>query len=256
MTFVRRAAIAAMATAACTLSVAAEAAETSRNWSGFYLGALVGYGFGKAPTNVTPYGVAEGWVFTPYYVPDLEPHPRGVTGGIEAGYNYQIGRAVLGVATDISFGSMSSTESGTAPPYIGGKLTTTVENKIDWYGSLRAKLGFLPADNLLFYLTGGLAFGHTEATMTGSNRNCPLRVYCVNGSSSGIATGGVVGAGLEYAISPQWSLKAEYLAMKLGSRSFNLAEQPFGGNADGGYSVSTDFKLQTVRAGLTYRFGN
>jgi len=257
MTLIRWTAIAAMTTAACTISLGATAAETSRNWAGFYLGALVGYGFGKAPTNIMPYGAAAGWVALPYYVSDLAPYPRGVTGGVEAGYNHQVGRAVLGVATDISFGSMSRTEAGTGVPYIGGTLTTTVENKIDWYGSLRAKLGFLPADNLLFYLTGGLAFGHTEATMTGSNgTSCPKYVYCVSGSSSGIATGGVVGAGLEYAISPQWSVKAEYLAMKLGSRSFNVAEQPFNGNPGGGYTVSTDFKLQTVRAGLVYRFGN
>lgn len=255
MTLVRWTAVAAVAIAGCTISVAATAAETSRNWGGFYLGALIGYGFGKAPTNVTPYGAAAGWVTLPYYVSDLEPHPRGVTGGIEAGYNHQVGRAVLGVAADISFGSMSRTESGTAIPYVGGTLTTTVENKIDWYGTLRAKLGFLPTDNLHVYLTGGLAYGHTETTMIGSNINCPSKLYCMSGSSSGTSTGGVVGAGLEYAISSQWSLKAEYLAMKLGSRSLNLAEQPFSG-VPGGYTVSTDFKLQTVRAGLTYRFGN
>jgi outer membrane immunogenic protein len=246
------AAFAAMA--ACGFSGAASAADGPSRWTGFYVGALAGYNFAKAPTTVTPNEPASHNVFDPYYVSSLEPHPHGVMGGIEAGYNAQFGPIVVGAATDLSFGSIHQSEAGQAPAYVGGQLTTTVDSKIDWFGSLRAKFGVLASDNLLLYATGGLAYGHVETTTTGSNTaGCAPKLYCVTGTSSETALGGIIGGGLEYAFAPHWSAKVEYLAMRLGSQSVTFSDPAIVGGA---YTADTDFKMQVVRAGVAYRFGN
>ena len=240
----------------CLISAPARAAEPIPAWNGFYAGALLGYGFGQATTNLKPDSALSTVIFPPFFISNLETRPRGITGGVEAGYRHQSGSVVAGVATDFSFASMSDAASGTARPFLGGTANTSVESKLNWYGTLRAKLGVLPSENLLVYATAGLAYANVSTTTTASNLlGCPGRFYCGSGTAGGVSTGPVVGGGIEYAFQPRWTLKAEYLTTWF-DQSNTFAQLPFiSGSFNGNYTADTTFKLQTVRLGIAYSFG-
>ena len=143
-------------------------------------------------------------------------------------------------------------KSATGQYWIGGQFTTTAETKLAWLGTVRGRLGYLPAHNFLIFATGGLAYGEVDTVTTGSNLICPGSVYCVTGSTSGVSTGWTGGGGFEYAFSRQWTAKAEYLFVDLGGRSVTFSDPAIPGSA---FTATTDFKAHIVRGGLNYRFG-
>jgi outer membrane immunogenic protein len=233
--------------------IASVVAPTS-NWTGFYAGVNGGYGFGSADTSLVLNAVEAGFIsgFNP--LPGTL-HPNGFIGGGQIGYNYDFGNLVAGVEADLSYAGLRKTDSATGTPFLGGTLTTTVETKLNWFGTFRARLGILPTNNLLVYATGGLAYGEVQTTTTGSNIpgfNCNgLTEYCASGSTTGVSVGWTLGGGLEYAIERQWTVKAEYLYLNLGNRSVTFPDTAIAG---GVLTASTNFTAQFVRAGFNYRF--
>jgi opacity protein-like surface antigen len=130
----------AMLTAMALLADSANAADLSMpmrapppllafSWTGFYIGADVGYAWGKDTTTeyVTATNTFTG--FNPTY------NINSAVGGLYAGYNYQIGSAVLGIESDIEAANI---RGGFIDPVVGGAGTTQLE----WQGSLRGRLGF------------------------------------------------------------------------------------------------------------------
>ena len=182
-------------------------------------------------------------------------HPRGFTGGGQLGFNYQFGSLVTGLEADLAYARLRQTDSATGEFFIGGTLTTTIETRLDWFGTIRARLGVLPTSNLLLYATGGLAYGSVRTSTTGSNQpdiNCLDRfIYCASGSTSGISVGWTAGAGIEYGFAPEWTFKTEYLYLDLGNRSVTFPDRAV---PDSALTANTSFTAQVVRAGLNRRF--
>src|SRR4029077_6535377 len=108
----------------------------------------------------------------------------------------------------------------------------TAEQKLDSFGTLRARLGFVPWDSrLLVYGTGGLAYGHVESSAAYAQTGC---LFFVCGSPTGAAgsasterVGWTAGGGFEYALAQHWSVKAEYLYYDLGTMSYALSPSSF-----------------------------
>jgi len=227
------------------------------NWTGWYAGVNAGYGSGRAATSLATNDAEAAFVGPLPFAPNPLPgtlHPNGFIGGGQIGYNYQFGNLVAGLETDLSYAGLRKTDAATGPFTIGGNLTTTIESKLDWFGTFRARLGILPTNNLLIYGTGGLAYGGVRTTTTASNLaplNCVTFIYCGTGSTSGVSTGWTAGGGLEYALAHQWTVKAEYLYLDLGSRSVTFPDLDVPGGA---LTASTSFKAQIVRGGVNYRF--
>ena len=225
------------------------------NWSGFYLGLNAGYGSGSAPTSLDLNAVEQTMVFlgTNPLPPTLRP--AGFTGGGQAGFNFQSGNIVTGFEADLNYANLRKTDTATGAPYGGGILSTTVATSLDWFGTVRARLGVLPADNVLLYATGGLAYGSVRSTMTASNLVPPScaggRVYCGTGTTSGISVGWTAGGGIEYGFARNWTLKAEYLYLDLGSRSVTFADQSMPGSA---LTATSGFTAHIARGGINYRF--
>ena len=111
------------------------------SWTGFYVGANAGYGWGVVDTNIAG---------APNY------NTRGFGGGIHAGYNYDIGGFVLGAEADFSFSDLKYSEV-----FAGATTALRVEN----FGSIRARVG-LPVDRFLPYVTGGFAYGTGSFNVT------------------------------------------------------------------------------------------
>jgi outer membrane immunogenic protein len=231
-------------------------------WTGFYVGGNVGYGWGNGDTFFNPLPTAAG--FVDLAPTTLSPNPKGFLGGAQAGYNWQTGSLVLGVEADIqganingsAFQSPIIQNNGT--PRAGSSLSAS--EKLNWLGTLRGRLGFTPSNPLLLYVTGGLAYGGVG--YTANSDFVPPGTQMYPAAFSDTRVGWVVGGGLEWAFSPNWSAKIEGLWYDLG-RPSDIANGvpglPAGtcGNAPAFCQVGNSWKTQgaIARVGVNYRFG-
>ena len=223
-------------------------------WSGFYIGATAGYGFGNATTDLTPNAAALGGpgIGLPPFGP-LPSGPRmtGFVGGGEIGYNWRFNNMLAGFEADLSYSSLKGSNSATGIPFIGGIFQTTIDARLRWFGTVRGRLGFLASKDLLVYGTGGLAYGDAKTTVTGINLAvaCPFN-NCFSGST-GTATGWTAGGGVEYAFAPKWTVKVEYLYLDFGNRSFVMSDAI---NVGAAVTASTHQTVNDVRGGVNYHF--
>ncbi|MEA2922047.1 MAG: outer rane immunogenic protein [Bradyrhizobium sp.] len=167
----------------------------SYSWAGPYLGGNLGYAWGKVDNSLTK--------------------PSGFVGGAQAGYNWQIGSWVLGLEGDIQ-------ATGADDTFAPWKFSNP------WFGTVRGRAGYA-FSNILFYGTGGLAFGE----LRGEN-------YFL--SESHTTAGWTAGVGAEFGFAPNWSAKVEYLYVDLSSSQFTITGVPNG------------YRFGVVRAGVNYHF--
>jgi outer membrane immunogenic protein len=197
----------------------------------------------------------------------FDTHPSGFIGGGQIGYNYQLTpNWVAGLEADFQGadvkGNASVAPFTTLIPGLGNTVSSfgAGSQRLDWFGTVRGRLGWLPVDPLLVYATGGLAYGHVKTDVSFSDTLLPNNF---NGSTtaSGSTTraGWTVGGGLEWMFSPRWSLKAEYLYYDLGDVTLNSALSPI---ETGSGLVETTVNIQSTahyagniaRGGVNYKF--
>ncbi len=260
---------------------AAEAmAAVPHDWMGWYAGLNAGYGgeannidigaFNSA-TDPRPGPVARRAAETAAIPSYLKTDPHGFVGGLQLGYNWQFTpRWLGGVEADFDFAGIrgSDTRAGTASATAtGGPGTTftayatvTGDQKVNWFGTLRPRLGFLVTNDLLVYATGGLAFGHVSSNTNLSETTCTAPLICASpntgrGSASSTRAGWTVGFGTEWAVASHWSLKAEYLYVDLGDLTYANSPLTAGGGASIVNTTSVaHFQNHIVRLGLNYNF--
>jgi len=212
-----------------------KAAPIPYSWTGFYLGVNAGYGVGRELTTSAisfPGAVA--------LQPQSVVQPQGAFGGVQAGYNWQFGDWLLGVETDIQADGQS--DSRTCILLCIPGLGLAVDQKLTWFGTTRARLGWVTGP-VMTYVTGGAAYGGTKtaAVLTvGPFTSAP--------SVSSTRSGWALGSGVEAALDGNWTAKAEYLFIDLGSSSLPFTA-PFTGTLD------TQYREHLFRAGLNYRLG-
>ena len=223
------------------------ASMTNLSWDGWYAGANAGYGFGSNSVTYAPFNS---------FLPSVSPSRKGVLGGLQLGYNKQLGNWVVGVETDFDFGQVRGTANTTSPVILPAFVALTQRNSLQSLGSTRLRAGLLVMPQTLVYATGGLAYGRsttsTDAVVV-NNGACNLGVnFCVSGSSQKWKAGWTVGGGLEQYLSSNWSAKVEYAYYDLGKQSavITLAN----GNA-GTWLTSSAIKGSIVKVGLNYHFG-
>jgi outer membrane immunogenic protein len=277
------AATAAISLTAQAADVRVPVSKSAMSWTGWYVGASSGYGWSES--HVDPVGgiafcnptlngctPAGGPVFASTQVaaipPELITHPSGALLGGQAGYNYQSGPMVVGLETDISWTNINGSNGQYGAAQLPGgpqnvvNTAANADQRLQYLGTLRARAGYLPADPLLLYVTGGLAYGQlrSNVTVTQSQAGGCFCQPIVPGITSSTTTraGWTVGFGLEYVFSRPWSFKAEYLYFDLGHVDYqstltqaNAAGTPF--TAIGVVST-THFTGNIFRAGLNYMF--
>jgi len=164
------------------------------SWIGPYLGFNLGYQWGSATNSGA--------------------RPSGLMGGIQGGYNWQIGQFVFGAETDLQISDADDT-------FAAWKFSNP------WFGTLRARGGYA-LNNVLLYATFGLAYGG-GTVQTGGTKESNTHV------------GWAGGGGMEVGLTPNWSAKAEYLFVDLSDQRYVL----FG---------NTGFESNILRFGMNYRF--
>ena len=121
----------------------------------------------------------------------------------------------------------------------------TVTSKIDWLATARGRVGVV-MDRTLLYATGGLAVARVKTTLD------DLYLAGVVTTSSGATyVGWTAGVGAEFAVAPQWTVKAEYLYMDFGSKDYNFYEGAAGWQRISG---SASLTANIARIGANYRF--
>jgi outer membrane immunogenic protein len=276
-------------------------AEPRFTFTGFYVGGTVGGAAGSSKYRETPSGpfttIVPATPFstvppagTPVPAPlsniasvgKSSTAPRGVIGGAEVGYNWQIGHFVLGFESDFSGWDMSASSGvvGTGYPAIqvapmaagnpcpnsptakfpqcpaavpGTTFTSTTSASSNWLFTARPRLGFANGNQLL-YLTGGLAVSDMNfaqsIVITGYGQR-PGTGPTLGGASSGIQVGWTAGFGIEYALSWNWLIKAEYLYVSFPNQS---TSQVFSGAPAASGTVTDKLSASIARAGFDYRF--
>ena len=219
-------------------------------WTGFYVGLNAGYnwanvdvdwlyapGFPSAPADIA--AATAGAVGT--------LHPKGFTGGGQIGYNWQITNVVLGAEADVEYlGGSDSRFVNLAAVGLPAGTTQTETVKSRWLATFRGRLGWA-LDRVLVYATGGLAVGRISYS--------DLATYTLglqqSASSDTTKAGWTAGAGIEYAITPNWTVRGEYLYVDLGSTSYTSVFTP---SPAAVITHNHDYKTNIARFGLNYKF--
>ena len=195
-------------------------------WTGIYIGANAGYGFGSSSWS-TPAGSVGSFSLN-------GPLAGGTLGG-----NYQFGQFVVGAEGDFDWQNLrgASASGICAPAAIGGCAVSS-----NWLATIRARGGYA-MDRVLLYVTGGGAFANIRPS-TGS---LPY--------GGGTEAGWTAGGGVEYAITDNWTAKAEYLYASFQKATCNSSSCSVGNAVVPGLApASVSFRENIVRAGVNYKF--
>jgi outer membrane immunogenic protein len=239
--------------AAMALATAAHAADmpapATYDWTGFYLGANAGIAWNNSNVDNSLDYDGDG-------LNDIRNRIEGdqtaFTAGGLIGYNYQIDHIVLGAEADINYLGFSDDSKRSVLVDGDGidSITAKSSMEADWFGTIRARLGFA-IDNVLIYGTGGAAYGHMNADGKVKVYNAGDEVASFSGSSDSTNWGWTVGGGMEYGID-NWSLGLEYLYVDLGDGEWNRNGDKLFDQAK--FNGSADYAFSTVRATVKYRF--
>lgn len=208
----------------------AEAADlmdmpTIHDWSGLYLGGHIGGTFAD---------VEDEYDFNTVRSASFSFDADGFVGGVQGGYNIQSGSLVLGIEADISFGSIEGTGlcNGSTTPACGTGTGTNPSADIDWVSTVRGRVG-VAMDQILLFATAGVGFADASVVDPAQR-----------GSDSHTHTGFVAGGGVEWMMSPNISLRADYLYGNYETISYALVSTP----------DAIGFETHTIRGGVNWHF--
>jgi outer membrane immunogenic protein len=237
-------------------------------WTGFYVGLNAG-AIIRSGSNSTslfdPNAGIDGNFIANSFPTGFGGGQTGFIGGGQAGYNWQTGAFVLGVETDFQGTTISNSFNQTGTPFsgpgavaaglVGDSLTVNAKANLDWLGTTRGRVGFVvtPDNRLMIYATGGVAYGGGSSNFTVLDATTGS-IFTGNPSSTRV--GWVAGAGVEYALTNNWTIRGEYLYAGLGSTSFstvgNTAANMFFPGVVASGKVS--FNASIARAAINYKF--
>jgi outer membrane immunogenic protein len=197
------------------------------NWTGFYVGGHLGFQQGRSA------------LFDPAGAGGPSYDVKGFIGGGQIGYNYQVGAWVFGIEGDFS-------GSGTDGSTVFRDATTNDldedKTKVLWTSLVTGRIGYA-IDRALIYGKGGVAFAGLQLDM---------RDFTNGGSSTGkvTRTGWTVGAGIEYALNTNWSVRGEYDFVQFTRGGITQIDNT-GAAATPGISQN----LHQFKTSVNYRFG-
>jgi outer membrane immunogenic protein len=241
------------------------------NWTGFYIGGNAGYSWGRSNTGSSYFNTTTGAPIVPPAGSVLGNtfNIDGAIAGGQIGYNWQTSSFVWGLEADAQWSDERgrSNFSCAAVALVGGACApgatfapatftganTALDQRLEWFGTLRARAGLLATPKILLYATGGFAYGEikTNGTLTGIT---PAGVaVATTGSQTRGRSGWTAGAGVEGVIAPNWTAKLEYLYMDLGS--FDALSLSLAPASALGVNFRSSFTDHILRAGINYKFG-
>jgi outer membrane immunogenic protein len=233
---------------AADMPVKAPLEPLAYNWTGFHIGANAGFGWGRNDADFTGDGqnnAGNDLISRVFDGPkDFTQKTRsqgidseGPFGGAQVGYNWQVaGVWIAGLEADIQASDLRGgfTRVGPILP-----LSLSAEQKLDWFGTARGRLGYLVNERILVFGTAGLAYGQTAessnfvfsnafGTFTGAATTitCAPGLPCLGAQGSNTSAGWTAGAGVEWAATNRVTLKFEYLHIAFPDSTMVMAAIP------------------------------
>lgn len=219
-------------------------------WTGIYGGVNIGGAIGT--TNLTSTELP-----TPVFFGALPFEQTltssGVIGGGQIGYNYQTGPLVFGIETDFQGSSLSQTSSFQGLFNNTGALipgsNVTAKQSLDWFGTVRGRAG-ITLNRFLVYASGGLIYGDISTSLLSAFG--PNLATTYTGTTSNVRPGWIVGGGIAYGFTPNWSLRAEGFYFNFGNQNF--VSLPIALNPPFSIATRANFSGAIGRVGLDYKF--
>ena len=237
------------------------------NWTGFYAGLHIGYGWGLndgSITYATPGGLAGQSNLSSSAIvsgggTNSNGDATGVIGGAHLGYNWLFDRWVAGLEGSIDPTLMSRGISITAPNAtavdpvtlandIGATATGGIWSTIQ--GSVRARAGYA-FDRMMVYGTGGVALGSFGSNFQVFGIDLTGAPFYAADQRSSTRVGWTLGGGVEYAINPHWTVRGEYRYTDFG----HMSEFPAATSMGVAYTADRHLDQNQVQVGFSYKFG-
>ena len=257
---------------AADLAVRAPVPVPLFSWTGCYLGINGGWIGGK-----DDYATSRRILY-PFGDPDLAPtgsyyavansynsDQSGGTLGGQFGCQYQVGWFVIGGEWDANWSSLKDDNAFVYPSIATPGLTwfprtELTHAQLDWFTTARVRIGAAWWDRVLIYATGGLAMGaldsYTQVAFDGPGNPNFIPQYF--GAYRQNKVGWTAGGGFEWAFAANWTAKAEFLYVDLGSFDYVSPITSFGSpfaTTDGrAWNTSIDAKEYVARVGINYLF--
>ncbi|MBV8802436.1 MAG: porin family protein [Gammaproteobacteria bacterium] len=267
-----------------TFAASIQTINPGSNWTGFYLGGNVGY-WRHQNNDITSTGSVN--FISQIYVPGASDvadalaqmannnsslDSYGAISGVQAGYNYKFSKDFL-VGLNIDFDGLSNTDNNATlqktadlvdydESYTG---SLTVKQKINYVGTLRARLGYLYNPTFLLYVSGGFAYGNVTLNTTWTaQESLGAAVFpAINTQNNANKTlpGWTAGAGVEWLFKPNWSAMLEYSYYSL--NDFNVSATLPQTNAgisppvvwaSANANTAVSLSVWAIRMGLNYHF--
>jgi outer membrane immunogenic protein len=170
----------------------------------------------------------------------------------QVGYNLQTGLFVWGIEADIQVSGINQT--GTIvlpccnPTFTGTPASLSILDRLEWFGTVRGRLGLAIWDHTLLYGTGGVIYGEESLSQTKT-----FAAITYSGINTPIHTGWIGGVGVEYAFANNISAKLEGLFYDMGSQTVVVSTSPLSGFTTTGTFTSNNGAM--VRLGANLKFG-
>jgi outer membrane immunogenic protein len=208
------------------------------SWTGFYLGGNIGGAWASRTVKDTVNNLA-------FSTSSTTPSPGRFIGGGQVGFNYQFNSFVIGVEADFDWGGENhKTNTGILVPGVAGLVGVTSNDS--WLTTVAARFGFATDCVWLYGKAGGGWVGNNGFTITNTTTGSSIT------SSSQSSNGWLVGGGVEWAFSNNWTAKVEYDYLALSDRSFVIpAGAPFLVGDTFNFSSRT---IRMVKVGVNYLF--
>jgi outer membrane immunogenic protein len=195
------------------------AVSPAYDWTGFYVGAMGGYGWSDQ-VRATIGGLT---------VSASSNDLKGGFGGGTVGYNWQASsNFVVGLEADAAWSGIKYSETA---------FGVTLADKVQSFGSVTGRFGFV-ANAAMIYVKGGYAWADNQLSATG---------FGATFAQSRFHSGWTIGGGLEYLFVPNWSGKIEYMYADYSNEAYVTAFVPGG--------IGLGVTVNTVKAGINYHLG-
>jgi high affinity Mn2+ porin len=224
--------------------------DVQSTWTGFHLGAQLGYAGGHSSWSATEPGSSSPTLSGSLHLFNSYDAFKGTGSyllGLNAGYDHTWpSRLLLGAEADVWFPSLVAGSSELSSPLVG---RASYAERMQLSGTVRGRVGYA-LDRWLLYATGGFAWSYDEFTRT-QLAGTPVGGTAQPGDREPMTLvpriGGAAGAGVELALTPSWTARLEYLYSGYGSRSVYFPA--------GAQRFDSSLAIHRLSLGLDYRFG-
>lgn len=224
-------------------ALAAPLTAPTYDWTGGYLGAFAGYGWGQTAAGTTYLWEDSDTTNLYASLPGFNFNGGGLLGGVETGVGTQTGGLYWGLEADVAAAGIKGT-------YTDDDAGFSIDSNVQWLSTLRARIG-VPIDRFLVFGTGGLAIGGVQASLHDVYGGGATTLTTSN-SRTGV--GWSIGAGVAAALNGGWSIKAEYLYVDLGTQNYAFAEDPSGTTGFPMITGSSRNTASILRFALDYKY--